>query len=48
MMNDNLFIRFIKAMFRLLWKLFLNAVYIIGKLLESILVQLNNLIQQYL
>jgi len=47
-MGDSLIGRFLKAVFILLWKLFLNALYITGKLLESILIQFNNLIKQYL
>lgn len=47
-MGDSLFARLLKAIFRLLWKLFLNTIYIIGKFIELILIQFNNLIKSYI
>ncbi len=47
-MGDSLLVRFLKGIFKLIWKILINALYILGKLAELILIQLNNLLKQYL
>ena len=47
-MGDSLLIRFLKAIFRLLWKLFLNALYLLGRLLEVCVTAINNLLKNYI
>jgi len=47
-MEVNLFIRFLKSVFELLWKLFLNLMYLIGKILEVCITALNTLLKNYI
>jgi hypothetical protein len=47
-MEDSLLVRLLKAVFRLLWKLFLNSLYLLGRLIEVSVTALNNLLKNYI
>lgn len=47
-MEDSLIIRLLKAVFKLLWKLFLNALYLLGRLVELGFAILNNVLKNYI
>lgn len=46
--SDSLFIRFIKVLFGLLFKLFLYSLYLVSKVTEVILTEFNNLLKRHL
>jgi len=47
-MGDSLGIRLLKALFSLLWRLFLNVLYLFGRIIEVSITALNNLLKNYI
>ncbi len=47
-MQDNIVFRLLRALFLLLWKFLLHTLFILLKLVELIIIQLNKLLESYL